>query len=78
MIFLLLALLIPLCCWLAYRCGVRDGERAHQPKIVIPVHPTPLYVTLDPALIADVLAAEGWTVTRPEPPAAPAAKPKPH
>lgn len=71
-IFLLLALMIPLCCWLAYRCGARDGEKR---ALKIAVHPTPMHLTVDPALIAAVLAAEGWTVTRTERPAAPV---KPH
>jgi len=72
LIFLLLALLIPFCCWLVYRCGARDGEKK---ALTLAVYPTPVHLNVDPALIAAVLAAEGWTVTRPDKPAAPV---KPH
>jgi 2-methylisocitrate lyase-like PEP mutase family enzyme len=82
MIYFFLAVAIIVCVVLAYHCGKRDGERKTirrmmtDVKLIIDVHPTPVRLAIDPGLIADVLAAEGWTVSRAaarEPP-----KPKPH
>lgn len=73
MIYFFLAIVIVVCVVLASRLGKRDGERK---ALKIAVHPTPVSLKIDPALIHDVLAAEGWTISRPD--THNPSKPKPH